>query len=1464
MNAQAGEARRAKPTHAPRDVAREEQRELRLRFGGEVDAANYLRALTSLLFGASHEVTATLSSGASRNDFTASEIADRLSRRAITRLRFALSSSHPPLIVEAEFTSADPSTVTLRAPFTRAPATARTWLQADPDLISPVPALALPLTRGGFALDAAHALVGLALRLGGFGEATLFAEHALSWSPSKPNDDALPLRSTLRDAVWSTSAEDGPVAAWVSGLPTSPSPHPSDAGWWEQYDALTQRPREALDELHAFLSARFNIPSAWALVDLLTAPAGAFAVEPETGTVARLVPEPDRVLAAIDFDQPAQVVRDALLHICAHLALGHVRPGDDWGHWDTAASFSSAPRRVWDREAREYLDKHLARPTRRVTSLEECDAREKAWLVLLDHIGRMVGQTHTLHSKTEKYPAAAYQRQAAQRLVAQLEEYGGAMLCDGVGLGKTYVATTVVVHYANAWGDQLAKEKKPSTDPFRVTVLAPNSVVSTWQREAIPPLAAYGVPIATIRVLSHSKLSRIVPTSDVLAPRNRTDLSDMEHLLLSDLVIVDEAHNFRSVGARRSIVLRDLLRLQPRKDLRRKVLLLTATPVNNSLEDLRQQAALMFGKPLWFNDNTTALQYRSRALKDVEERVAKARKGKGNVDVAARLIHDNLEARFAYATDFRDDLQFGVQVPRVGDYLKEQEKRLVEQQAAVRAAIQSGQPPATPQTRIAGELLDRIVVQRSRALCKQIEREQGSNAKLLFRPDAAAPEKLVYEDVYDDTRDVLARFLPLFEADDTGSASETAPLSLKVYMWADVRDGVRDASDVSSVVGLQRVLVLKRLESSPVAFLITLLRLLALHTHRLKQLLDLCREVSDRKREKSLAYELSRLFDEVPAVERERIDLLLTGGATKPRARDPLARWSEAHMSARAAADSDDPPPPQLDLFERDDEQTTERREQLDRLWELRDDLVRDLSTLLRTAPGLADVVFGRFAHADWPRRFINGGADVDWPTSAAWGMRVVTDSKLRHLVARLLRARKDGQKAIVFSQFTDTLAYLDAVLRASKNLDRNEWKTVLRGLSDDAGYTVSKDEVIDLVARIAVVSGETEERDTVINAFAPFYRLGPSRPAAIRDLTGDQGELASLWESGWMQAIKHPIDVLLATDVLAEGVNLQDAALLINFDVHWNPVRMIQRAGRIDRRLNPAIEKAEDFPELAALVARDGTAGLKVPEYWWRARRGQAPVIVNLLLPEALEEELQLRERIANKTLAIDFTLGLEQGTGAEADWMAEYRYRGISALNAWESDRAIEQIAGYQQRLQRMMSERDIKPAWVAGWNGWLREVGGQADDRIIAWASLGRKGGEAREYTRQIQPRIVDNVPHWLWTAEKPVEWSKNFWLALDSDTYPAATRKDLGFSEDASRPVAAEDLLIAVRRVVDGDAPLEELGREVGRPFQQGASAVAAGVFGEEDRRAIQIRGFRILQLRHVGTTHDSVKTSEDPC
>jgi hypothetical protein len=100
---------------------------------------------------------------------------------------------------------------------------------------------------------------------------------------------------------------------------------------------------------------------------------------------------------------------------------------------------------------------------------------------------------------------------------------------------------------------------------------------------------------------------------------------------------------------------------------------------------------------------------------------------------------------------------------------------------------------------------------------------------------------------------------------------------------------------------------------------------------------------------------------------------------------------------------------------------------------------------------------------------------------------------------------------------------------------------------------------------------------------------------------------------------------VLIATDVLSEGLNLQDATRLINYDLHWNPVRLMQRIGRVDRRMNPEIEKklVKDHPDVKAIR---GTV-----EYW------------NFLPPGELDELLNLYKKVSNKTLLISKTLGIE-----------------------------------------------------------------------------------------------------------------------------------------------------------------------------------------------------------------------------
>jgi hypothetical protein len=1429
---------------------------LELDFASETAARGYVLALASLLFGTAQSCTAMDDGGHGRDDLDLREIGGRVRTRPTTAIRIEIAIEADLQIILVTLRNGDSHVVQVQGVFSlEHNATGVLWLQSDPEFPGPLPVLALPIQGSAFSFDALHPLVALGAKLGDLREARLHingdAGPTCVWFVNGQQEGAVPVVGSHDGAIW--FAKDGvhsqgePVAWWLMSAVAPPIASVPD-DWWPRFDGLVTAEPRSPAEIEDHL--RLLLPSVcrWRLGDLASGRQADFAVPAEDGMVSAIIPASDELIVTVDLHASTDVLQPALLHALAHVALRHVLPNDNWGHWDTAQTVTARePHRDWDREARDYVLMHWARPgLRRVQSIDECTPIEKAQLGVWRVIDEMLGESRRLHAAAERYQKAAYQRQAAQRIVGMLEDYGGAMLCDGVGLGKTYVATTLMVHYANSWRDQRSAEPDRLLEPFRVTVLAPNSVVSTWRREALPGLAAFGVPLANVRVVSHTKLSRMTRASELLEPV-RGGLSDLEHLLLSDLVIVDEAHNFRSLAARRTKVLRDLLRLQPRREVRRRVTLLTATPVNNSLEDLRQELSLLFARPLWMSQAKTDDGYRRQVVKDIRDRCTKARSARSRGDVAALVIHGDAEEKFKEAIEFRDDLDFGPNVQRIGDYLKEQDKKLKELQDRIRAEAQSGAKPAGAGApgRIGEELLDRIVVQRSRALCKEIERQHASNVQLLFRADAGAPEKLHYADEYDGIEDVLARFLPLFDM-DTGKGATRGPsrLSLKVYMWYDVREGLKGPDEESSVVGLQRVLVLKRLESSPVSFLITLLRLAVLHAHRLQQLGNLCIETGDSDRHQMLQAEIKAVLAQQSSSSLEKIRSLATGEPGADARRDFVQSLSAAYAGNQPAADTDDPPP-QLSLFEQGgEEQASDLREELDRLWGLREAIISDFKTLLAVTPGLADIVFGKFVRAEWPRRFIAGGDGIDWPRSAGWGLRIVTDPKIRQLVGRLVVARRARQKAIAFSQFSDTIAYLRSVLAATEAFQRAEWQLVVRGLGIEG---ITKDEIADLRGATVAITGNTDDRDDVVNAFAPFYRIGPWRPATEEATDWERRILLQSWETSWIGAIVRPVDILLSTDVLAEGVNLQDAALLVNYDVHWNPVRMIQRSGRIDRRLNPRVEQFREFPDIESVAVR---AGGSVPRYYWHEHQSEAPVTVNMILPDELEAELLLRERIATKTLAIDFTLGLEQGTGAEADWMANYKYHGITSLNSLQKDRAIEQVASHHERLSRVFNARGLRTEWAHDLNGWFRASNADDGSPLIGRALLGRRGGELERFTRYLEPRVVDGVPYWFWAEKRPGESMFDGWLVLDGrpEHFPPHPRRDFPWHDQVSTPLKASHILGACEFLEQEAVVLELSARDIGRPLMQGCSALAAPKLGsEEDRGLIAVRDFFLLQL-----------------
>jgi superfamily II DNA or RNA helicase len=187
-------------------------------------------------------------------------------------------------------------------------------------------------------------------------------------------------------------------------------------------------------------------------------------------------------------------------------------------------------------------------------------------------------------------------------------------------------------------------------------------------------------------------------------------------------------------------------------------------------------------------------------------------------------------------------------------------------------------------------------------------------------------------------------------------------------------------------------------------------------------------------------------------------------------------------------------------------------------------------------------------------------------------------DDKLK----KLLKLLKDdpvlrASKLLLFSEFADTADYLYERLTA-------------------AG--------IEGVERIdSRVAGK--ERLAIIRRFSPYYNHASS---------------AELKAAGHSE-----IRVLISTDVLAEGLNLQDASRLINYDLHWNPVRLMQRIGRVDRRRNPDTEEriAADHPE--SIAAR------------------QEIVFYNFLPPAELNDLLTLYSKVTRKTLRISKALGIE-----------------------------------------------------------------------------------------------------------------------------------------------------------------------------------------------------------------------------
>ena len=198
-----------------------------------------------------------------------------------------------------------------------------------------------------------------------------------------------------------------------------------------------------------------------------------------------------------------------------------------------------------------------------------------------------------------------FQKDTALAIINKLEKYNGCILADSVGLGKTFTALAVIKYYENRNKSAL--------------VLCPKKLSENWNTYKGNYV---NNPIAEDRlrydVLYHTDLSREHGTSNGI---------DLDRLNWGnyDLVVIDESHNFRNGGevsgedAKENRYLK-LLNKVIRAGVRTKVLMLSATPVNNKFIDLKNQLALAYeGDPKQINEKLAT-------AKSIDEIFRKAQK----------------------------------------------------------------------------------------------------------------------------------------------------------------------------------------------------------------------------------------------------------------------------------------------------------------------------------------------------------------------------------------------------------------------------------------------------------------------------------------------------------------------------------------------------------------------------------------------------------------------------------------------------------------------------------------------------------------------------------------------------------------------------------------------------------------------------------------------------------------------
>jgi len=222
-----------------------------------------------------------------------------------------------------------------------------------------------------------------------------------------------------------------------------------------------------------------------------------------------------------------------------------------------------------------------------IQRLEECvlfGRRYTPWQVFLKSLHAAYGRFLELGlSEDIANRLAGFQQHAVRRCLSLLERHWGALLADSVGLGKTYEGLGILAEFANR------RESRT-----RALIVCPAQLESNWSPDR---LAQYGIMGETVTMES---LPQLVDLDEVKSPLEKARRTQRLRRYQDrfDIILVDESHNFRNNATKRYGALMEILRGgKPDK----RLVLITATPINNSIWDLYHQLALICrGDDTWY------------------------------------------------------------------------------------------------------------------------------------------------------------------------------------------------------------------------------------------------------------------------------------------------------------------------------------------------------------------------------------------------------------------------------------------------------------------------------------------------------------------------------------------------------------------------------------------------------------------------------------------------------------------------------------------------------------------------------------------------------------------------------------------------------------------------------------------------------------------------------------------------